>query len=58
MIVTTANDDFDIVRHMLSLKVDDYLLKPVKQSILSDTIRKTLLVDEQGPSRRESSGRR
>ncbi len=58
VIVTTANDDFDIVRHMLSLKVDDYLLKPVKQSILSDTIRKTLLVDEQGPSRRESSGRR
>ena len=31
VIVTTANDDFDIVRHMLSLKVDDYLLKPVKQ---------------------------
>ena len=27
VIVTTANDDFDIVRHMLSLKVDDYLLK-------------------------------
>lgn len=47
VIVTTANDDFEIVRHMLSLKVDDYLLKPVKQSILSDTIRKTLLVDEQ-----------
>jgi YesN/AraC family two-component response regulator len=43
---------------MLSLKVDDYLLKPVKQSILSDTIRKTLLVDEQGLSRRGSSGRR
>ena len=47
VIVTTANDDFEIVRHMLSLKVDDYLLKPVKQSILSDTIRKTLQVDEQ-----------
>lgn len=46
VIVTTANDDFDIVRHMLSLKVDDYLLKPVKQSILSDTIRKTLQIDE------------
>ncbi|VDR27892.1 response regulator of RpoS [Raoultella terrigena] len=28
VIVTTANDDFEIVRHMLSLKVDDYLLKP------------------------------
>ncbi len=47
VIVTTANDDFDIVRHMLSLKVDDYLLKPVKQSIINDTIRKTLLVDEE-----------
>jgi YesN/AraC family two-component response regulator len=58
VIVTTANDDFDIVRHMLSLKVDDYLLKPVKQSILSDTIRKTLLVDEQGAVATRSSGRR
>ena len=25
VIVTTANDDFDIVRSMLNLKVDDYL---------------------------------
>ncbi|HHG8772958.1 TPA: AraC family transcriptional regulator [Raoultella planticola] len=48
VIVTTANDDFEIVRQMLSLKVDDYLLKPVKQSILHDTIRKTLRVDEEG----------
>jgi two-component system, response regulator YesN len=47
VIVTTANDDFEIVRHALSLKVDDYLLKPVKQSALSDTIRKTLLIDEE-----------
>jgi len=47
VIVTTANDDFEIVRHMLSLKVDDYLLKPVKQSLLCETIQKTLLVDEQ-----------
>lgn len=47
VIVITANDDFEIVRHMLSLKVDDYLLKPVKQSILCETIQKTLLVDEQ-----------
>lgn len=46
VIVTTANDDFDIVRHMLSLKVDDYLLKPVKQSVLNAAIRKTLRVDE------------
>jgi two-component system response regulator YesN len=47
VIVTTANDDFEIVRHMLSLKIDDYLLKPVKQSALCDTIRKTLLVDDE-----------
>ncbi|WP_409306648.1 response regulator [Pectobacterium sp. B1J-3] len=45
VIVTTANDDFDIVRSMLSLKVDDYLLKPVKQSILTDVIKKTLHYD-------------
>ncbi len=46
VIVTTANDDFDIVRSMLNLKVDDYLLKPVKQSILIDTIHKLLEVNE------------
>lgn len=46
VIVTTANDDFDIVRNMLSLKVDDYLLKPVKQSVLTDTIKKTLDFNE------------
>ncbi|PWC18834.1 response regulator transcription factor [Brenneria corticis] len=45
VIVTTANDDFDIVRSMLGLKVDDYLLKPVKQSILTDVIKKTLHYD-------------
>lgn len=47
VIVTTANDDFDIVRSMLSLKVDDYLLKPVKQSIMTDVIKKVLHYDEQ-----------
>ncbi|MGB7799623.1 response regulator [Buttiauxella sp.] len=46
VIVTTANDDFDIVRSMINLKVDDYLLKPVKQSILTETIKKTLNVNE------------
>lgn len=50
VIVTTANDDFEIVRHMLSLRVDDYLLKPVKQSVLNAAIRKTLQVDEQDAS--------
>ncbi|QHM69931.1 response regulator transcription factor [Mixta intestinalis] len=46
VIVTTANDDFEIVRNMLSLKVEDYLLKPVKQSVLRETIGKALQVDE------------
>lgn len=46
VIVTTANDDFDIVRSMYNLRVDDYLLKPVKKSVLIDTIKKTLEVDE------------
>ncbi|MCU6669638.1 AraC family transcriptional regulator [Enterobacteriaceae bacterium H4N4] len=46
VIVTTANDDFDIVRSMYNLKVNDYLLKPVKKSILIDTIKKTLEVNE------------
>lgn len=47
VIVTTANADFDIVHNMLSLKVDDYLLKPVKPSILWESIKKNLLIDEQ-----------
>lgn len=46
IIVITANDDFDIVRSMYNLKVDDYLLKPVKKCILTDTIKKTLAFDE------------
>lgn len=46
VIVTTANDDFDIVRSMYNLKVDDYLLKPVKKSILTETIKKTLAFNE------------
>ncbi|MEA9390229.1 AraC family transcriptional regulator [Acerihabitans sp. TG2] len=46
IIVTTANDDFDLARNMITLKVDEYLLKPVKQSILLDTIKKTLEYNE------------
>lgn len=47
VIVTTANDDIDIVRHMFSLKVDDYLLKPVKPQILINTIKNSLEFNEQ-----------
>ncbi|MGK2888242.1 MAG: response regulator [Candidatus Malihini olakiniferum] len=39
VIFTTANDNFDIVRSMLSLKVDDYRLNPVKKSTMSSIIR-------------------
>lgn len=46
VIVTTANDDFDTVRSMLNLKVDDYLLKPVKKTLLTDAIKKTLELDK------------
>lgn len=46
VIVTTANDDFDTVRSMLNLKVDDYLLKPVKKSTLTEAIKKTLAVND------------
>ncbi|MCE0495510.1 response regulator transcription factor [Vibrio salinus] len=42
VVVTTANDDFDIVHSMFNLRVEDYLLKPVKKDTLTDTIKKTL----------------
>jgi len=42
VVVTTANDDFDIIRSMLNLRVEDYLLKPVKNAMLIDTIKKVL----------------
>jgi len=45
VIVTTANDDFETVRGMFNLKVDDYLLKPVKKSTLTDAIARTLALD-------------
>ncbi|MFM2477770.1 response regulator [Celerinatantimonas sp. MCCC 1A17872] len=42
VIVTTANDDFDLLRAMINLKVEDYLLKPVKKTTLVETIKKNL----------------
>lgn len=45
VLVTSANDDFELVRSMLSLHVTDYLLKPVKKSILTETIQRTLGLD-------------
>ncbi|AEX22191.1 response regulator [Vibrio sp. EJY3] len=46
VIVTTANDDFDMLHDMFHLKIQDYLLKPVRKNILIDTIKKSLGVDE------------
>ena len=47
VVVTSANDDFDMLRSMLSLHVEDYLLKPVKKATLTDTINRILGVDRQ-----------
>lgn len=47
VIVTTANDDIDLARHMFGLKVDDYLLKPIKPQILINTIKNSLEFNEQ-----------
>lgn len=38
VIVTSANDDFDMVRSMLHLQIEDYLLKPIKRNIVVDKI--------------------
>ena len=46
VIVTTANDDFDMLHNMFHLQIQDYLLKPVRQKILVDTIQKALGLDE------------
>ncbi len=47
VIVTTANDDIDVARHMFGLKVDDYLLKPIKPQVLINTIKNCLEFNEQ-----------
>lgn len=47
VVVTTANDDFDMLRNMFNLQIQDYLLKPVRQKVLSTTIKKTLGFDEE-----------
>lgn len=47
VVVTTANDDFDMLRNMFNLQIQDYLLKPVRQKVLSETIKKTLGFDEE-----------
>ncbi|MFM2479917.1 helix-turn-helix domain-containing protein [Celerinatantimonas sp. YJH-8] len=47
VIVITANDDFALMRQMINLKIDDYLLKPVKTQLLIETLQKYLEVNTQ-----------
>jgi YesN/AraC family two-component response regulator len=47
VVVTSANDDFDMLRDMFNLQIQDYLLKPVRQKLLSETIIKILGFDEE-----------
>lgn len=47
IVVTTANDDIDMARNMFGLKVDDYLLKPIKPNLLLETVKNCLHFDEQ-----------
>ncbi|MDH2999094.1 hypothetical protein A1D22_04355 [Pasteurellaceae bacterium LFhippo2] len=47
ILVITANDDIDMARNMFSLKVDDYLLKPVKTQDLVECVKRTLSFDEE-----------
>lgn len=45
VIVTTAVDDFEIARNMIGLKVDEYLLKPVRPQVLVSHIKSFLSFD-------------
>lgn len=45
VIVTTAVDDFEIARNMIGLKVDEYLLKPVRPQVLISHIKSFLGFD-------------
>lgn len=38
IIVTTAYDDFDIAHTAIKLKVDDFLLKPIRKEVLIETV--------------------
>lgn len=46
VIITTANDDFDMARIMISLKVNEYLLKPIKPQTLIQAIQNCLPIDQ------------
>lgn len=47
VIVTTAIDDFDIARNMIGLKVEEYLLKPIRSQVLIDHIKVCLNYDHE-----------
>lgn len=46
ILVITANDDIDMARNMFSLKVEDYLLKPIRTPDLIATLKRILAFDE------------
>lgn len=45
VIVTTANDDFDTAKMMITLKADDYLLKPIRPKVLLAAIYRLLNIE-------------
>lgn len=45
VIVTTAVDDFDIARNMIGLKIDEYLLKPIRPLVLINHIKSFLNIN-------------
>lgn len=39
IIITTAYDDFNVAHKAIKLKVDDFLLKPIRKEVLLDSVR-------------------
>ena len=39
IIITTAYDDFNIAHKAIKLKVDDFLLKPIRKEVLLDSVK-------------------
>ena len=58
VIVTSASDDFDLLRSMLPLQIEDYLLKPIKKQAIIDKINGSLNADAHGTAHGEALKRR
>ena len=39
IIITTAYDDFNIAHRAIKLKVDDFLLKPIRKEVLLESVK-------------------